>query len=362
MDLAAGIAGLVSLGIQVTQGIVSYYTAYKDRESEVASTTQKLNRLLNNLKSLKAYLDGHKFKDDEKDLQSNIEGSIKDSKDCIDELNTILKKLNECDSASGFRATARSTARKFAYPFRKSTIALIDDNVDDATASVSLALQTLQLKTSDGIKDDVADNKALLKLIQAQQVSSEVRSWLRAPDVSINYNAACKKKHQGTGDWLTESQQFVDWLANPNSFLWLYGFAGCGKSVLCSTAIQHTLRRRKSNPRIGLAFFFFTFTDKEKQDASAMLRTLILQLSSQSSEAHGHLTSLHKNYQYATPPDEALVDCLQQIVRSFDEAYILLDALDESHRDTHRGDLLQALVDLRSWSEPGLHLLVTSRD
>lgn len=42
--------------------------------------------------------------------------------------------------------------------------------------------------------------------------------------------------------------------------------------------------------------------------------------------------------------------------------YILLDALDESPRDKHRGDMLQALVDLRAWSEPGLHLLVTSRE
>ena len=42
--------------------------------------------------------------------------------------------------------------------------------------------------------------------------------------------------------------------------------------------------------------------------------------------------------------------------------YILLDALDEIPRDKHRGDMLQALVDLRGWSEPSLHLLVTSRE
>jgi hypothetical protein len=46
----------------------------------------------------------------------------------------------------------------------------------------------------------------------------------------------------------------------------------------------------------------------------------------------------------------------------FDDVYIILDALDESPRDKHRGNMLQALVDLREWSEPGLHLLVTSRD
>lgn len=42
--------------------------------------------------------------------------------------------------------------------------------------------------------------------------------------------------------------------------------------------------------------------------------------------------------------------------------YILLDALDESPRDYHRGAVLQALSGLRKWEEPGLHILVTSRD
>jgi hypothetical protein len=46
----------------------------------------------------------------------------------------------------------------------------------------------------------------------------------------------------------------------------------------------------------------------------------------------------------------------------FDNVYILLDALDESPRGEPREDVLQVLVDLRSWSAPGLHLLVTSRD
>lgn len=362
MDVAASIAGLVSLGIQVTQALVDYYTAYKNHEAEVASTTKKLNRLLNMLKTLHAYLDGRKFKDDEKDLQATIESAVQDCKEYIHELKIICDKLVECDSAGGIRAKAALSARKLAYPFRKSTLHAIEEDVDDTASHVSLALQMLQLKGNDQIQDDVADNKALLGLIHAGQVSSEIRGWLRAPDVSINYNEACKKRHRGTGLWLTKSDAFSNWLVKPNSFLWLYGFAGCGKSVLCSTAIQHTLQHRRSNPRIGLAFFFFTFTDNDKQDTSAMLRALVLQLSNQCGDGYDHLSRLHKSYPNGMPPDQALIDCLRRLVQSFDETYLILDALDESPRNTHRVDLLRALADMRSWSEPGLHLLVTSRD
>ncbi len=93
-----------------------------------------------------------------------------------------------------------------------------------------------------------------------------------------------------------------------------------------------------------------------------MLRALVLQLSGQLDDNHGILSRLHDSYRNATPPDQALMGTLRQLIQSFDDIYIILDALDESPREKHQGDLLQALVDLRTWSKPGLHLLVTSRD
>jgi len=212
------------------------------------------------------------------------------------------------------------------------------------------------------VQDDIEDTKAVLDLVRASQNSMDICNWLNAPDASINYNEACKKKHPGTGLWLVKGTCFTSWLEKPNSFLWLNGFAGCGKSVLCATAIQHTLRHRKSNPRIGLAFFFFTFNDDTKQDASAMLRALVSQLSSQHNDNDAILSRWRASYTNAMPPDHTLMDCLHELVRTFEHVYIILDALDESPRDKHRRDMLQKLVDIRAWSEPGLHLLVMSRD
>jgi hypothetical protein len=49
-------------------------------------------------------------------------------------------------------------------------------------------------------------------------------------------------------------------------------------------------------------------------------------------------------------------------MRKLEDVYIILDALDESPRDKHREAVLRVLDDLRTCSEPGLHLLVTSRE
>lgn len=92
-----------------------------------------------------------------------------------------------------------------------------------------------------------------------------------------------------------------------------------------------------------------------------MLRALVLQLSGQLKDNY-LLSQLHNSYRNAMPPDEALMDCLHQLVRAFKNVYIILDAVDESPQDRARVDVLQALVDLRAWLEPGFHLLVTSRD
>jgi ankyrin repeat domain-containing protein 50 len=227
---------------------------------------------------------------------------------------------------------------------------------------LSLALQVLQQKDISNVQDDIEDAKAVLDLVRAGQISSTIRDWLKAPDATINYNEACKVKHLGTGLWLVNGPFFSAWLAKPKSFLWLNGFAGCGKSTLCSTSIQYAFRHRRSNPRIGIAFFFFKFNDESKQDASAMLRALVLQLSSQLNDNHALLSGLYDRYRNATPPGHDLEDCLHQLVRAFEHVYIILDALDESPRTKHRRGVFEALVIIREWLEPGLHLLVTSRD
>lgn len=361
MDVAASIAGLLSLGIQVTQSLVDYYAAYKGREADVAHTSKKLDRLLGMLENLRLHLADRKSHPDEKDVLNAIEGTMQDCEVFLHKLQSQCEKFKD-NSTSGIRAKARTPALKLAYPFRRSTLAALDETVDEVASHLALALQMLQQKSTDRVQDNTEEIKSLLELVRADQISQGIRSWLQAPDAAVNYNEACKKRHDGTGLWLVYGPVFSSWRTKPNSFLWLNGFAGCGKSVLCSTAVQYVFRHRRSNPRIGIAFFFFTFSDDGKQDTSAMLRTLVLQLSGQLNDSYGLLSRLYNDNRNAPPHDDALIGCLHQLVRAFDDTYIVLDALDESPRDTHRRGMLQALADLRAWSEPGLHLLVTSRD
>jgi hypothetical protein len=361
LSVAASVAGLLSLGIQVTQSLVDFYVSQRHRNSELTSTTQELESLLDILQHLSKALAIRKFEADERSLIKKIENTIKDCEEAIKELEDECQKFRK-DSIHGQLDALKVIGRKLTYPFRRSTLQKIDENVSELRTNVSLALGVLQLKDNARAQNDLEDTKALVNLIKARQISRHIQDWLKAPDASINHNEACAKKHPGTGMWLVKSDTYARWLTGRNSFLWLQGFAGCGKSVLCSTVIQSVFRHRSSDPRTGIAFFYFTFNDQSKQDESAMLRTWLLQLTSQLQDGHKDLTQLYESYKPSTPPSPALLDYLRRLIERFDHIYLLVDALDESPRNKLREKVLDTLEVVRGWGLEGLHLFVTSRD
>ena len=361
LSIAASAAGLISLGIQVTQSLVQFYSSYKHQYSEIAGMTESLESLLSVLQTLDKTLSNRKFQADEQSLIGNIETSIKNCDEFIQELQEECQKFAKATSG-GIKAGFRAAGHRAAYPFRQSTLLKLDEDIGGLRSNLSFAIGVLQLKAGERIQDDIADMKLLLDLVRTRQISANIRNWLKAPDATVNHNAAFAKKHPGTGIWFVKSPLFIAWLAEENSFLWLSGFAGSGKSVLSATTIQFAFRHRRSNPQIGIAFFYFTFSDESKQDESAMLRALLMQLSGQLQDGHLDLTRLHDSYKTGIPPSSALTDYLRRLIQRFHHVYIVLDALDECPQLGARGNVLDTIEVMRKWSLPGLHFLVTSRD
>ena len=365
LSVAGSSAGLISLGVQTTKSLFDFYNAYKDQDSELLKIIKPLDRLLDVFRYLEKGLEGRKFQatTDEQNLLKNVEASIKDCEELIRELQDVCQKFKpSSDTPGGVKTAIKAAGRRVEYPFRRSTLQKLDEDIGELRAHLSTALDVLQLRDNKEIQDNLFETRDLLDLIRHSQVSSDIREWLKAPDASIDHNAACSKKHPGTGMWLIRGQQFTDWLVRACSILLIRGFAGAGKSVLCSTAIQYTLQHRRANPNIGLAFFYFTFSDDAKQDESSMLRALMLQLSGQCQNGDSDLRQLHDRYQNSMPPTPVLIEYFRRLISRFRHVYIFLDALDECPRDTSREHVLYTVETVRSWNLQSLHLLITSRD
>ncbi|GFF23322.1 NACHT nucleoside triphosphatase [Aspergillus udagawae] len=360
LAIASGIAGLFSLGIQVTQSLASFYTAYKDQDTDLEKITQNLDSLQAIFRALDIAVKERRSQADTQDLLQQVAKAVSQCEEIITELQSECKKFYK-DSITGLRDRVKVAGRRAAYPFRKSTLQKLEEDVSEIRENLSVALDVLQLKSQSQIQDGISEVKSLVERTNASQVSHTIRAWLMAPDASLNHNAACAKSHRNTGLWFVNGHHFRNWLHERNSFLWLNGFAGCGKSVLCSTAIQHTFRETRHKHGVGIAFFYFSFSDEAKQDDNGMLRALLLQLSVQLQDGERDLERLHVLYKSGSPPVDALLESLRRFLGRFSDTYILLDALDESPRGCKREGVLRAIQVIRSWLMPNVHLLATSR-
>lgn len=188
----------------------------------------------------------------------------------------------------------------------------------------------------------------------------KVERWLSAPDSSSNFNRAKAQRHGNSGNWFLQSESFTMWKKQPNSFLWLHGIPGCGKTVLSSTVIEEL--NKNGNPMIF--YFYFDFKDARKQSFEHAVRSLIHQFRARSSGSWKQLDSL---FSYCAegkrqPTIESLRTVLLDIIQQTKEVWIVFDALDECEKEVSSNQtLLSWIKSLIQAKKGNVHVLVTSR-
>ena len=83
--------------------------------------------------------------------------------------------------------------------------------------------------------DITADIRADIRLARVNADRRRIVNWLSEgiPNPSKEHNIARERHEETTGSWLiNDDNDYTDWLTDPNSFLWLNGGAGAGKSIL----------------------------------------------------------------------------------------------------------------------------------
>jgi hypothetical protein len=180
--------------------------------------------------------------------------------------------------------------------------------------------------------------------------------WLQPPDPSTYANHARKLRHEGTGAWLLAHPVFQSWHSGSRRHLWLHGFAGCGKTVLSTTVLDHVAADKDQL----VISFFFDFSDTTKQSVDGMLRSLAFQLY-QSGAGPSVLDVSFQAHQdgLQQPGTKALEDVVIKMLAAQKKVVVVLDALDES---TTRTNLLSWIKDITSRPELShVQLICTSR-
>ncbi|KAF5253544.1 hypothetical protein FANTH_1615 [Fusarium anthophilum] len=216
----------------------------------------------------------------------------------------------------------------------------------------------------EGIRHIATESNRDIKFLSSIVHDDAISRWLSPSDASVDHNKAREAYHSGTGQWLLNNPQYLHWKSQKNSFLWLNGNSGTGKTILSSTVIEDI--RGSGCPQFGnrtIVYFYITFSDNQKQSLDAILRSLINQLYHGRPECRHPITSLHSKCSGGSSQAtiEQLKFTFRDMLSAAGEVFVLIDALDEyRNRSAERDELLAWVESFRNG--PGnTHLLVTSR-
>lgn len=208
---------------------------------------------------------------------------------------------------------------------------------------------------------------------KARQNLHNVRRWLSVTMPWDDLRAAKEKRDMPLGDWLVNHQRFRQWKTlEESSILWLYGFAGTGKTGLsCRVIGELELSSQKS----GRTAFFFCSRDSanpgsnqffSRSDPEEALRSIVSQLAT--SQGSNYVAPILQDKFKTCGPDSdqsmnlAYADCIEVIVAvsEFTPVTIVLDSFDEC--DQNRSSrLIQNLEEVIRQSPKNVKILISTR-
>jgi Cdc6-like AAA superfamily ATPase len=217
-------------------------------------------------------------------------------------------------------------------------------------------------KDVTSIRSITEETRSSVDRLHLNNHQREIIKWLHPPDPSKNYYKALEQRQEGSGLWFLQNGVFAKWKTRRNSFLWLYGIPGCGKTILSSIIIEDLERTLPLKP---LLYFYFDFNDKGRQTLEGMVRSLMSQLYSKFPDTSEKLDSLFSSYEDGRRhlSRESLCKAFLHMIEQVKEIWIVLDALDECR--TRKGQptegLLSWIRELLNSEQRNVHLLITSR-
>ncbi|KAI9678988.1 MAG: hypothetical protein M1822_007414 [Bathelium mastoideum] len=158
-SVASGAVGFISLGIQVTQGLITYLQDWKSRDSDVASTILSLQDLEQTLEHLSSVLGGNNVLRANAALSQHIEHLVQRVKLGIDTLQEVLSKFRRATPQATTSNRMKATLWSLKYPFKKDSLQFLNDIVRDLRLNVAVALQVLNLDTTAKTTQALIDMK-----------------------------------------------------------------------------------------------------------------------------------------------------------------------------------------------------------
>jgi hypothetical protein len=212
--------------------------------------------------------------------------------------------------------------------------------------------------------------KAGVDLLHERQDNRELREenqaildWLTPIDYALQQSDFIKRRQEGTGQWLLNSNEFQEWVEQSNQTLFCPGIPGAGKTIITSIVIEDLCTRFQNDTSIGIAYVYCDFRRQQEQTPENLLASLLKQLVQEQPappESVKTIYERHKEKRTGGPSFEETSKALQSVVADYSKVFIIIDALDECQvSDGGRRRLLSEIINVQA--KTGASLFATSR-
>lgn len=143
LSVASGVAGLVSLGLTLCNGLHNYFSAIKDRHSDIETATQSLALLQSNIciiqsSTLKL---GHRHT-----LAANgVNAGLRNCESRLKALEAFVKGLNCAENSSGTNQKWQKQKMFARYPFDQKKLFQLQEHISMANTTLSSFVQSFNL-------------------------------------------------------------------------------------------------------------------------------------------------------------------------------------------------------------------------
>lgn len=371
LSVSASISGLVTLADIVFRRTYKYVKAIKKASKEISALSAEIGALygiLSNLQLVSRQLEDETFESTTR---------IHHIYSCYQTLEHVKSILDRDDTSSLHDQRLETLKRKLRWPFTSSEVKDLIAEIERHKTTLGLALNVdcmsglLQaLSRQDEFRDTIEGFRTELKerheaetRIAISKERQEILNSFAKVDPRSNHTMSRKLRSPGTGLWLTEGQEFRQWLETKNARLWFYGIPGAGKTVLAASVIEETLRT--SNASTAVAFFYCDYKASDTQDLSYILGSLAQQFAKQDEVSFAKLRDFyethnpehHQSFRYDS---EALARLVRAVTLVFDCAMIIVDGLDEC--GTNASLVVDSLTALNDGGDTTIKTIFLSRD
>ncbi|OPB46466.1 ankyrin repeat protein [Trichoderma guizhouense] len=196
------------------------------------------------------------------------------------------------------------------------------------------------------------------------QKNIAILDWLTPFDYSTQQSDYLRRRQEGTGEWLLNSDEFQAWIQNKDHILFCPGIPGAGKTVLTSVVVDHLHSRFQEDSKTGIAYFFFDYKQQDEQSTDTLLASFLRQLAACQSSLPEAVHELYRQHNTqankSRPSTEELIRVLKSVAVIYSRIFIMIDALDECKPSNGtRFGVLSCIFKLRS--ETRANFLITSR-